>query len=132
MAWSYIGTRQLLKDVVIPVCISPKSSQDINPNSRDLLRRIRQGVEGFKDVFSQNLVLDRHYSRQKDVVKRFGFDSDVKLLDPETQTSHQLFHGAKGERETWLNKAAEFPPSFDDAHFGRTDGEAARDAHCDG
>ena len=67
--------------------------------------------------------------RQKDVVQCLGFHADIDLLDTETESSDQLFHGTQDKAKTRLCQALEFAPTFNDADLGRANGKTAGNAH---
>ena len=66
---------------------------------------------------------------QKDIVEGLGFDTDIDLLDTETETPYQLFHWTHDETETGLGQTTKLSPAFNDSDFGSTDSETAGNTH---
>ena len=100
---------------------------------RNLLCGVRERVEGVIDFLAKNLVLNRDNRNQKDVVERFGFDADVKLLHSKGEATDELLDGTNDEVEAGLHEPTKLSEAFNNADFGGADGEDARDAHdCDG
>lgn len=76
-------------------------------------------------LLAEDLVLDAHDGRDKNVVAGLGFDADVELLDAEGEAADELLVGAADESQAWLAEAVVLAERLDDSDLGGRYGEQA-------